>query len=243
MSMLLNPYRYGAGGGGGGGDPHWANVALLCGFEGADGSTSFTDESSYARALTANGNAQIDTAQFKFGASSLLLDGTGDYVSAANSAELNPGAGQFTIDAWCRFASGQTANWCIASQWSASGGSESWAFYQNGTAVAFIFYDNGGTLRSVSFSTSISVDTQYLFSVDRDSSGAIRLYKDGGYLAKATLGQTFRTPTTDLRIGSVQGVSVYDMGGHVDEFRYTPGIARYGSDSGFTAPTAAYPRS
>ncbi len=60
-----------------GGDPFSSSVVLLSGFEGTDGSTTFLDESPAGRALTANGNAQIDTAQFKFGASSLLLDGQG----------------------------------------------------------------------------------------------------------------------------------------------------------------------
>ena len=37
------------------------------------------------KTITANGDAQISTAQKKFGTGSLLLDGTGDYASPASS--------------------------------------------------------------------------------------------------------------------------------------------------------------
>ena len=59
-----------------GGDPYFANVVLLAGNEsGADGTTTFLDQSSYARTLTAVGNAQWDTAQAPTGqTSSILLD-------------------------------------------------------------------------------------------------------------------------------------------------------------------------
>ena len=59
-------------------------VALLH-MDGADTSTTFTDES--GKTWTANGNAQIDTAQSVFGGASGLFDGTGDYLSASDHAD------------------------------------------------------------------------------------------------------------------------------------------------------------
>ena len=60
-------------------DPYFANTVLLMGYEGADASTGapgMTDESPAAHGTaTVTGAAQIDTAQFKFGTSSLLLAG------------------------------------------------------------------------------------------------------------------------------------------------------------------------
>ena len=47
---------------------------LLLHCNGTDGSTTFTDE--IGKTVTANGNAQIDTAQSKFGGASGLFDGT-----------------------------------------------------------------------------------------------------------------------------------------------------------------------
>ena len=51
-------------------------------FNGSDGSTTITDES--GKTWTAYDNAQIDTAQSKFGGASMLLDGVGDYIKTTD---------------------------------------------------------------------------------------------------------------------------------------------------------------
>ena len=82
--------------------------------DGADASTTFTDldcDGNGVKALTAQGNAQVDTAQFKFGpsqdgrAGSALLDGTSDGVSAADSPDFDFTGGVWTVDCWARFNS------------------------------------------------------------------------------------------------------------------------------------------
>src|SRR5690606_498659 len=80
------------------GDPHFSNVVLLAGFEGTDGSTSYNEGKS-SLSVSFFGNAQIDTARFKFGASSTLFDGTGDYVSVVNSS-INLSSDIYTIEGW-----------------------------------------------------------------------------------------------------------------------------------------------
>jgi hypothetical protein len=55
-------------------DPYWASVVLYAPFQAADGVTAMYDLTG-RHVLTANGDAQIDTSQKPFGASSLLLDG------------------------------------------------------------------------------------------------------------------------------------------------------------------------
>ena len=51
--------------------------------DGADGSTTFIDES--GKTWTRAGNAQIDTSQYKFGGASGLFDGSGDWVDTPGS--------------------------------------------------------------------------------------------------------------------------------------------------------------
>src|SRR3990172_8980810 len=70
-------------------------VSLLHG-DGVDGSTTFTDED--GRIWTPSGNAQIDTAQKKFGTGSMLFDGTGDYISTPDSIDFFFGTENFTVD-------------------------------------------------------------------------------------------------------------------------------------------------
>jgi len=77
----------------------------LLNFEGADTSTTIIDD--FGNSWSAVGNAQIDTAQFKFGSSSLLLDGTGDYVESTNFTTL--GNGSWEIAGWFRWNTLPTA--------------------------------------------------------------------------------------------------------------------------------------
>lgn len=122
-------------------DQHWANIVLLCGFNGTDGATSSTDESIAAHTLTFNGDAQIDTAQSKFGGASLLLDGTGDYVTAADSADWNFTA-EFTIEAWVRTPA-PMSNMVSISQYITTGNNRSWAMEIFSDQLRFIYSTTG----------------------------------------------------------------------------------------------------
>jgi hypothetical protein len=70
--------------------------------DGADNSTTFTDSSPTAHTVTRSGDAKISTTQSQFGGASAYFDGTGDYLTVANSEAFNFGSGDFTIDCWIR---------------------------------------------------------------------------------------------------------------------------------------------
>jgi hypothetical protein len=69
-------------------------------FDGAKFTTAIVDSNAGGspHVWTAVGNAQIDTLQSVFGGASLLLDGTGDYVTTPAHADFNLGSGDFTIE-------------------------------------------------------------------------------------------------------------------------------------------------
>jgi hypothetical protein len=79
-------------------------MILLLNFNGADGSTTFTDSSVNGFTVTAEGDVQISTAESKFGGASLYLPDTGDVNRAAIAAasDLDLSTGDFTIEFWCR---------------------------------------------------------------------------------------------------------------------------------------------
>lgn len=81
-------------------DPYFSDVELLLHGDGENGSKTITDSSSRNRIVTANGNAQISTAQSKFTSSSIYFDGTGDYLSTPVDSGLNFGASSLTWEAW-----------------------------------------------------------------------------------------------------------------------------------------------
>ena len=75
-------------------DDSYTKLLIHC--DGADASTTFTDES--GKTITTVGNAQVDTAYKVFGTGSLLLDGTGDALTLDDSEDWNFGSGDFTVD-------------------------------------------------------------------------------------------------------------------------------------------------
>ena len=75
-------------------DPQFGSVSLLLHGDGANGSTTIVDSSPTPKTVTAFGDAQISTAQSKFGGASIAFDGTGDYLSA-NDGDLVLGTGSF----------------------------------------------------------------------------------------------------------------------------------------------------
>ncbi|MDP6925246.1 MAG: hypothetical protein R2568_10385 [Candidatus Scalindua sp.] len=75
-----------------------ANTVLLLHMDGANNSTSFTDSSDNTHSVTAYGNAKMSTSPKKFGTASASFDGSGDYLAVPDSADLNFGSGNFTLD-------------------------------------------------------------------------------------------------------------------------------------------------
>jgi hypothetical protein len=67
------------------------------------GDGNLSDSSSYARTVTAYGNAAA-TGTAKFGSASLTFDGDGDYLTAPSSSSLDLGD-NYTVEAWVRPAS------------------------------------------------------------------------------------------------------------------------------------------
>lgn len=249
----------GAGGGAGsvppGSDLFFSSTVLLMGFEGADASTGapgMTDESFAAHGLSSGivGQAQIDTAQFKFGTSSLLLN-----TVSASSIQFNDSADwqlstansdQFTIELFVRFAATGASKVFVCQ--SNTDGTECFSFQtKSGDATNFSFYYSpDGTFASEvathSSGAALTTNTWYALAVDKDSGGKIRLYKDGTMVGSSTpANSAFFNSAVKLVIGATAGGGAA-LNGWIDEIRITKGVARYASDGGYTVTTAAFPR-
>ena len=87
------------------GDLYFSKVTALLPFDGTNGATSTTDSSNSNHTVTFGGDAEISTAQSKFGGSSLSLDGNGDYVDLPQSTNQFV-SDDFTIEFWFRINSG-----------------------------------------------------------------------------------------------------------------------------------------
>lgn len=86
------------GSGGAIADPFASAVTLLLRGDGSNGSTTFTDSSSFARSVTRNGNTVISTAQSKYGGSSIYFDGDNDWLQI--SYNVHTYTQNITIECW-----------------------------------------------------------------------------------------------------------------------------------------------
>jgi hypothetical protein len=212
-------------------DPHWASVVLLAHFNGTNGSTTFTDSSSYAWALGFNGQAQISTAQSKFGGASLLLDGTGDYVDAGNQSVFNIQDKDFTLECWAYRSASGGYDYLMVKRPSAV--NVGWGFRINNTNTLQFYHANGTSVTSVATVPA----TQWVHLAATRSGNTVRLFIDGTKVAENASFTNGSTTTDPFRIGVDNGPSD-GFTGYIDEVRVTH-VARYTAD--FTPPTAAFP--
>ena len=203
--------------------------------DGTDGSTTFTDEAGIA--ITANGNAQIDTAQSKFGGASGLLDGTGDYLTTPDSDNYNFGSGDFSVDFQVRFNS-VASNQDFIAHWT-DGSTHSWEiFWTTSNVITFRYATTPTGQIDITFAWTPSTNTWYHIEVTRNGNN-LYVFVDGtqvGSTADLT-GVTLNNSTGSLYVGR-RSDGAREFNGWLDEIRISKGIARHTTN--FTAPTSAY---
>ena len=217
------------------GDIYFPRNALLLPFDGSNGATTTSDSSNSNHTATFNGNAQISTAQSKFGGSSLLLDGTGDYLSFSASSDWQFATGDFTIEFWIRIGAGSayqtiwdfnyTSNGCVLIQTT-----------NDSSPKMRVFLDYGRTSDYITDATAFSLNTWYHYAIVR-SSGTVTIYRDGTSTVSGSMPgdvDASASPTIGIKAGTTD----YPLNGYLDDFRISKGLARYTSN--FTAPTSAH---
>ncbi len=233
------------------GDPFWSSTVFLSGFEGADQSQIYVDESSFARTITVAGttaNNRISTVNQKFGGSSLYRASTSTAtITAADSADWHFASAPFTVEAWVRWLTVSSTTYdYILCQYD-SGNQRSWALgLDNVTRTIFLRLANDVTVSGARFAESNFTPvagTWYHIAADFDGT-TYRIYVDGVMLGSQAGALTLANSAAPMSIGSYydNGASTYSTNGNFDEVRITKGTARYASNSGYAVPTAAFPR-
>lgn len=220
------------------------NTLFLLHFEGADASTKMLDtgapyEPPY-RFWTANGNAQLDTAQSKFGVSSLLLDGAGDYISLADSDDWNLLNFDFTIDLWffCNAAGGSLERIAGHSGNAGTAAVSGWDLFRNAGNTITARVSNGSSFFSISstsqFTNAVNAGWNHLAFVRTNN--VLKLFlngvQEGGDLAFTG---SVNNPAEAVAIGTnSSGVGTDTWTGWIDEFRLTFNEALWTTD--FSVP-------
>ncbi len=224
-----------------GSDTYFPYTILLLSGEGADASTTFTDQSASLRGnASVAGNAQVDTAQFKFGAASILLDGTGDCLfwnNAQDALDFQFGSAPFTIEMFIRPTSVTGTRFLLA-QWEGAG-TLSWVLYLNGASLAWNTSTTGTDNNSDMDGGVVVINTWQHVAIDFDGT-TYRLYLDGAVVDTFATARALFASTQQPTLGANSGQNNFFFAGHIDEPRVTRNVARYAG--AFTVPAAAYPR-
>jgi hypothetical protein len=229
---LLSGYEAAGGGG--------PNVVLLLPMDGTNGSTTFTDSSPSPKTVTANGNAQISTAQSVFGGASAFFDGSGDFLTVSGKTVFNMSE-DFTIEFWV-----MPETFAVVDETGSNRAVLSFASTALADATPAIFFgatgfSNPGQIwffGSASIlvgSVTFSVNAWRYVALVRSGS-TLTWYIDG----VASGSTTFTTTIAPEQILIGRSLNTAgDFQGFIDDLRITVGVARYTAN--FTPPTAPFP--
>lgn len=247
--------------------PISSDIVLLLHGDGNDGSTTIIDSSNAAHTMTANGDAQIDTDQSKFGGASILFDGAGDnvstpassdfqltgsggsvafdgagdYLTIPDSADWNFGSGDFTIDFWIKFNDVSTTMNFVGQRQAAG---NFWVIQWDGAGgtgnLVFDAKSASSPVVNITRSFNISINRWYHLAVTR-SSDIYRLFADGVQLGSSvTDSDAIPDFSGLLEIGIIDGGGSNQgpLNGEMDEIRVSKGVARFTAN--FTPATSEY---
>lgn len=225
-----------------GADEFYKNVVLHMHCDGANGLTTFVDESYVTtKTLSAQGNAQLSTADSKFGGSSMLCDGTGDWVQTTTGvSDFQFGTGDFTAECWFKTSSTNK----VLLDYYGTGQANCWQLAINSSGNMVWTSNNGGGAVDDATTSGVTVADGNWHHVAVVRIGTtLRIYVDGvSYAGNVTNTRNYNSSgVTTFAIGAqvFSRNSTYDWNGYIDEVRITKGVGRY--QAPFSVPAAAFP--
>ena len=203
-------------------------TSLLLHGDGPNGSTVFTDSSSFNRVVSGQMSASISTAQSVFGGSSIKTLYNSPLVCGA-SPDFNIASGDFTIDLRV-FLISHTATYgaMVISRGALSG----WYIHIRQDGVTWVGQNN---TYGVNVPGTLATGRWYHIAVERSGS-TVTLYIDG--ISRGTTTQSVTDVNVPMIIGGWDYNSNYPLNGYIDELRFSKGIARWAQD--FALPSSAY---
>jgi hypothetical protein len=208
-------------------DPYFTNVSVLLHMNGANGGTSFPDNSINNYTVTRTGNPTTSTAQFKFGSASYLGVSGGYLTINSDNTPFAFGVDDFTIEFWARPTSfGAQQNVILISPIANS------ALIFN--SFGNVIYQLNNTNRITS-SAAIGLNIWTHIAICR-AVGQTRMFING------VVQPTVYTDSTNFpSTGALWqfGGDAAPLLGYADDFRVTKGVGRYVAS--FNPPIAEFP--
>lgn len=184
------------------------------------------------KTVYAQGNAKLSSLQQQFGATSLALDGTGDYINLASTPDFGYETGAFTIEMWIyRTVSGATQ--ILYDQRTAASTTYAPLIFISASNV--LTYGEG-TTTAILGTTTIPLNAWSHIAVSR-SGTSTKLFLNGTQEGP-TYTDTRNYIATPVTIGMRFDGSTLPFTGYIDDVRVSKGIARYTTT--FLVPTSAF---
>lgn len=207
-------------------------------FNGTDGSVTdiLIDLGTYGHTFThTNGQAEIDTAQSKFGGASGLFNGNQWFGCSNHTAFdiFSPDSAPFTIDFWVRFNTTVSAGFC-GQYFSAS---NYWGTYYDGTYLALLTSSTGRVFFRAPWTPNTNQWYHIAFVRIGSGAGERHLFIDGVDQALESDDNGAKTAVAQsFKVGYFQQGN-FKLDGWLDDLRIVKGTAKWTTD--FTPPTSS----
>lgn len=209
-------------------DPYFANVVLLLHFDGSNGSTTFTDSSSYAKTPASSSGCTLSTTSPQFGTAALSSTTASADLTYTSSTDFNLPL-VYTIEFWIYLDALPGASVYIA-----------------GSSVSrYLTITSAGQLSAVGWNgtgfgaCTLATGVWQHYAQTRDGDGTNRNFLNGVQLGSGTDSGTSLGAIAFQLLGIPARPDLASFQGKIDDFRWTQGIARYTGN--FNIPTAAFP--
>ncbi len=222
------------------------NTKLLIESNDINGSTSFIDLAK-GRTVTKYGSINHSNADKKFGLTSILLNGSTDYLKLAYNADLSFGTGQFTVQGWVKilsFAKGELPAFISARD---SGSNTCWCCYFIRTSspdVSYLYFCFGNSANWIIYNLA-TAGSPYVagawnhIAATRGADNYLR-----GFINGVKIGEILNTTTADCSANGLVIGRQYPSGtgtyynGYIDNVVVTKGEALWIKN--FTPPNRRY---
>jgi hypothetical protein len=245
MADLISMLAAASGGAVAESDPNFKQTVLLLHGDGTNGAqnNTFLDGSTNNFTITRNGNTTQGTFSPFSGSNgywSNYLDGN-DWIQVADNSALELGSGDFTIEAWVYFNTGNLggANTGISlvSKWNASNYSYLAGFFNDGGTwkLNFAYSTNGSATTNIRVTAGLAANVWYHVAYVRSGS-SLKMFLDGvEKTTTETISGTLFDGNEPVAIGRT-GDGFNYVTGYMSNVRIVKGTAVY--TSAFTPPTA-----
>lgn len=200
---------------------------LMLHMNGSNDGTTFTDSSSSKHTVTAI-NAVTKTAVMKFGTASGYFDGTGDYLSVADSADFQFGSSDFTLDFWFYPTNLTGYHTIIGASDQSLGGRSPFLLQTNNSGMQFLISTTTEWNIAVTAGT-VNINAWNHVALVR-SGTSFKGYLNGSSVMSETLSGSLYASGNPLIVAALHSendtfTTYYE--GYIDELRISKGAARW----------------